>query len=221
MTVDAKVGPTAAQFVTLAGAGTSVRVLRGQTPASVTGGYGGWTQVPRPRRKALTQWDGGTPYKVTFSVLFDGIFDGSGSVEDDIAKLERLARSPAPGVAPPVVTVDAGIPHADTHWVIDDLQWDPNPDYNAKGDRIRHECTIVLLEHVAGSTDGKAQGRARAATRPTSTQLAATYTVRAGDTLQSIAASQLGDSSRWTEIAALNAIRDPRNLTVGQQLRLP
>lgn len=216
-----QVGPTSAQFVTLAGGGTSVRVLRGQTPASVTGGYGGWTQVPRPRRKALTQWDGAAPYEVTFSVLFDGIFDGSGSVESDIAKLERLARSPAAGVAPPVVAVDAGIPHADRSWVIEDLQWDPNPVYNAKGDRIRHECTIVLLEHVGGGVGSKAQDRARAATRAPSTTPGATYTVRAGDTLQSIAAAQLGDASRWAELADINLIRDPRNIAAGQLLRLP
>lgn len=216
----AKVGPIPAQYVTLVGGGTSVRVLRGHTPASVTGGYGGWTQVPRPRRKALTQWDGGAVYEVTFSVLFDGIFDGSGSVEDDIAKLEKLARSPGPGVEPPVVTVDAGIPHANLKWVIEDLQWEPNPEYNPKGDRIRHECTIVLLEHVAGSVGAKAQQRALRQVNSTSTT-GSTYTVRPGDTLQSIAASQLGDSSRWTEIADLNAIRDPRNLTPGQTLRLP
>lgn len=217
----AKAGPIPAQFVTLTGGGTSVRVLRGHTPASVTGGYGGWTQVPRPRRKALTQWDGGSPYGVTFSVLFDGIFDGSGSVEDDIAKLEKLARSPAPGVEPPVVTVDAGIPHANLKWVVEDLQWDPNPEYNQKGDRIRHECTIVLLEHVAGSVGANAQQRALRSVNSTSTTTGSTYTARPSDTLPSIAAAQLGDASRWTELADLNAIRDPRNLFVGQQLRLP
>jgi LysM repeat protein len=48
-----------------------------------------------------------------------------------------------------------------------------------------------------------------------------TYTVKKGDTLSSIAAHQLGKSSRWTEIAGLNGLRDPNRINVGQVLRLP
>ncbi len=47
------------------------------------------------------------------------------------------------------------------------------------------------------------------------------YTVKAGDTLGKIAASQLGDAARYTEIAALNGISNPNLIDVGQQLRLP
>lgn len=47
------------------------------------------------------------------------------------------------------------------------------------------------------------------------------YTVRAGDTLIEIAESQLGDGSRWHEIAQLNAIKDSRELAVGKVLKLP
>ncbi|GGZ80221.1 N-acetylmuramoyl-L-alanine amidase [Streptomyces echinoruber] len=50
---------------------------------------------------------------------------------------------------------------------------------------------------------------------------ARTYTVRSGDTLWSIAASQLGDGNRWREIAALNHLQDPDDLSVGQTLKLP
>jgi hypothetical protein len=232
-----KIGPTPAQYVTLKGGGTSVRVLRGQTPPSVTGGYGGWTQVARPRRKALTQWDGGTPYELTFSVFFDGIFDRSGSVEGDIAKLEKLARSPAAGTSPPIITIDGAVPHSDRQWVVEDLQWDPNPIYSYKGNRVRHECTVVLLEHV-GSGVASAQQRALASVNPAGSSGdsgvdpggaapaspngggSGTYLVRAGDTLDSIAAFQLGDASLWTGLAALNGIRDPRTLATGQKLRL-
>ncbi|MER7874821.1 N-acetylmuramoyl-L-alanine amidase [Streptomyces solisilvae] len=50
---------------------------------------------------------------------------------------------------------------------------------------------------------------------------AATYTVGKGDTLWSIAASKLGDGSRWTEIAKLNGLKDPGAIAVGQKLKLP
>ncbi|WP_119580430.1 LysM peptidoglycan-binding domain-containing protein [Streptomyces europaeiscabiei] len=48
-----------------------------------------------------------------------------------------------------------------------------------------------------------------------------TYTVRAGDTLWSIAASKLSDGNRWREIATLNSLTDPDEITPGQTLKLP
>ncbi|MFM9811594.1 N-acetylmuramoyl-L-alanine amidase [Streptomyces scabiei] len=50
---------------------------------------------------------------------------------------------------------------------------------------------------------------------------AATYTVRAGDTLWSIAASKLGDGARWREIATLNQLADADAIVPGQTLKLP
>ncbi|WP_333745863.1 LysM peptidoglycan-binding domain-containing protein [Streptomyces sp. IBSBF 2950] len=50
---------------------------------------------------------------------------------------------------------------------------------------------------------------------------AATYTVRKGDTLWSIAASKLGDGNRWREIATLNSLKDADAITPGQTLKLP
>lgn len=51
--------------------------------------------------------------------------------------------------------------------------------------------------------------------------LAADYTVKAGDTLSSIAQEQLNDSARWTEIAELNSIEPPYQIAVGTRLTLP
>jgi hypothetical protein len=48
-----------------------------------------------------------------------------------------------------------------------------------------------------------------------------TYTVRAGDTLWSIAASKLGDGNRWRDIAALNSLANPDEIAPGQTLKLP
>lgn len=50
---------------------------------------------------------------------------------------------------------------------------------------------------------------------------AATYTVRDGDTLWSIATAKLGAGKRYTEIAKLNGLKDADKLTVGQKLKLP
>ena len=47
------------------------------------------------------------------------------------------------------------------------------------------------------------------------------YTVKDGDRLDSIAASQLGDASRWVEIAMLNGIDDPTTIKTGKTLTIP
>ena len=45
---------------------------------------------------------------------------------------------------------------------------------------------------------------------------ATSYTVKAGDTLQSIAAMQLGDESLWQYLASINSIASPYTVLPGQ-----
>ncbi|UCH33766.1 MAG: LysM peptidoglycan-binding domain-containing protein [Armatimonadota bacterium] len=54
--------------------------------------------------------------------------------------------------------------------------------------------------------------------RPPSTK---TYTVKDGESLWTIARSQLGDGRRAEEIAELNGIKAPYNIRVGDKLKLP
>lgn len=63
------------------------------------------------------------------------------------------------------------------------------------------------------SARGGGHGKASSPVRPS--------TAFDGDDLMSVAARELGDARRWTEIAALNGIRDPRAVKTGQVLRLP
>jgi nucleoid-associated protein YgaU len=50
---------------------------------------------------------------------------------------------------------------------------------------------------------------------------AGAYTVRAGDTLQGIAAALYGDSNLWYRIAEANGLSGGASLTEGQSLNLP
>jgi nucleoid-associated protein YgaU len=54
----------------------------------------------------------------------------------------------------------------------------------------------------------------------TTAELATRYVVKAGDTLQSIAAALYGDPNRWREIATANGLDDPRALPTGRQLEI-
>lgn len=48
-----------------------------------------------------------------------------------------------------------------------------------------------------------------------------TYVVKSGDTLGDIAARELGEFDRWTEIAKLNGNLDPKRMRTGMKLAMP
>lgn len=56
---------------------------------------------------------------------------------------------------------------------------------------------------------------------PAPKPVAASYTIKAGDTFSSIAADKLGDEKYWQQIAQANPTVDPQKLKVGQVIRLP
>lgn len=69
---------------------------------------------------------------------------------------------------------------------------------------------------------GKGQGSPTAAGNELAARSASrAYTVRPGDSLWTIAATQLGDGGRWREIQALNGNLNGSSLQVGMQLALP
>jgi nucleoid-associated protein YgaU len=72
-----------------------------------------------------------------------------------------------------------------------------------------------------GGTNGPATKTAsEKAIDPNSPKL---YTVKTGDTLMTIAKSELGSSNRWKEILDLNkrTLAAPENLQLGMQLKIP
>ncbi len=227
------------QQITLLSARPPIQVtaLRGENPPQITGGYGGWTKVSRPRKRSLTEWDGVDQVEMLVPLLFDGFPDDT--VEFDCGRLEQLSGivlTPVGGRGePPVLRVIGAVP-ADRDWVVETLEWTDPVIYHEDGFRVRQGANVTLLEYVADDrveTLGAAeQARlaalqaADAAARKAGVGGAVVnhptfYTVKQGDSLSSIAARQLGDYRRWPEIADLNNLRDPRRVKPGQVLRLP
>lgn len=209
--------------------GRELEIELGADPATPTGGAGGWAKIARPRRKSLTEWQGVEGYEMPIPVIFDR-FRENRSVEGQITRLERMAKKREGEAQPPIVRIRGPVPHTNLEWVIQDIEWGAMERRARDGQRTRQFATIVLWQYIAadlvlerkkspakdsrdrnrdrGKGDGKGQSRR-------------TYTVRRGDTLSSIAARELGSASKWSKIADLNNIRDPKNLRVGQVLRLP
>jgi hypothetical protein len=83
------------------------------------------------------------------------------------------------------------------------------------GTPVRAECAIKIRNVLSASIGDTtaAIGASSGGTRA--------YTVRQGDRLDLIAANELGDASRWSEIAMLNGIQDPVTMDNLTSLQLP
>jgi nucleoid-associated protein YgaU len=84
----------------------------------------------------------------------------------------------------------------------------------ADGTPVRAEVALKLRNVLEAAQDKDPVNSAGG-------QASRSYTVKDGDRLDGIAATELGDSSRWTEIAMENDIDDPTKLSVGQTLKIP
>ncbi len=193
----------------------------GPTNPVITDGYGGWQTQDRPLRVSLTRWQGRKP----FAMSLDGYitdFVADKSVERRIRNLEKMALV-APGSSPPrppTVRVHGDaipVPYNGIPWVIVSLDWLDTIRSTDHGDRVRQHVTISLLQMITADLLNENNILPGHNVQPKYRL----YTIHRGDTLQSIARKLLGKASRWQEIARLNNIHDPRNLTVGRKIRVP
>lgn len=207
--------------------------VRVATPATTSGGYGGWTGINRPRESALVEWNGHDPMQLTIPIMFDGLRNENtpwgASIEHDIRLLEHLTHKEDGFNSPPrIFALGEVIPYTDREWVINDIKWvgdDVREPIN--GNRVRASAEVVLFEYIEfdiinGRLSAAARRkRAKAKKNVKTKQKKGTYTVKEGDTLRKIAKKELGSAGRWHEIASKNHIRDGKALHKGQKLKMP
>jgi hypothetical protein len=194
-------------------------------PAS-SGSSGGWQIVDRPRQKGITQWYDASPMELDADLILDG---GGSSIEGDKATMFGW-QYPPKGALQPAALSAAGpidVEAKGLFWVLQNVKFDDDKVVRDNtGILLQQQLSIVLYEYLPAyssvlqdlSPAQAAQLRLTAAGTVVSRR---TYVVRTGDSLAAIAARVLGNAALWTEIATLNNIRDPRNLTVGQRIVLP
>jgi LysM repeat protein len=212
----------------------------GPDGATPTDGYGGWAVTGRPKREGLTEWGGRNPYAFDLDFTIDALEEGDGAgTERAIARLESMAGIDSYD-EPPTVMIDAGgaIPHdlnrnPGWRYVIENIGFDKSKEIRLgnTGNRVFVRGTISLRKYVRDEALGaftaaerarrKKASKKKAEAKGGKSSKAKRYTVKTGDTLSKIAYDRLGKSSRWTEIANLNGIRDPRRIHPGQVLKLP
>lgn len=192
-------------------------------------GAGGWQLIDRPRNAATTEWVDWGPFQLTISLIIDGYGNGIGaptSIEGPIALVESwetpVASSSPP--LPPILAVSGPVPHNELQWVLQNLNWKEAIRDPVTGVRYQQNLDVVLWQYLPPSITVQNSTPAKAAQAAASTTTGApqrTYTVKAGDTLMTIAASLYGTWQYWTLLANANSIRDPNTILVGQTLQVP
>lgn len=123
----------------------------GDGPAVITDGYGGWSQVTRPRNKALTQWDGVNGFTMQVPVIISGWFHNS-SVESRVRRLEQMGRAGEGEDEPPVIacTLPGDSPRDGESflWVVESIEWGNSRRRWKDGHRTYQEGTVTLWEYV-------------------------------------------------------------------------
>ncbi len=223
----------------------SLTCLLGETSPTPTKGvqaYGGWVNVKRRRRRSLLEWLGVDSLAQDISIIIDG-FATNTSVEGPIKQLELMAGRFRPGSAdkePPLIHFDSMgvVPHdyhrePQTEWAILELQWG-DAERDTAGNRIRQAVTVTVSEYIeddnlAGLTSAQRKAIAKAKRSQKKGKGAKVakqkrYVVKgSSETMETIAARELGKSSRWHEIKKLNpSLRDPTKvIPAGTIVTLP
>jgi LysM repeat protein len=213
----------------------------GKGPAVVVDGYGGVVLRPRPKRRATTGWEGRNPIAVRIPFLIDYSDEGdTAACEEKIWTLEQMAGLGDADDGPPELVVNASgaVPHDYYHrkyhrWKIEsNIEWDEDliwKDENS-GLHLRTGGAFVVRQVVkeqrldptkTAAEEVRDKGKRKKRKEGKKSSPSNRYTVKVGDTLQSIAKDKLDNADRWDEIADLNDIDDPRSLQVGKVLKLP
>lgn len=206
--------------------GESVGAWRTDAPIVSSKGYGGHPISARPKKKALTIWEGRQPFEMSVPLLLD-TSEGVSSVQHSWALLDRWATSqtiaggrdrPPPPVR--ILSSRGRLPipadiadNAD--WWIEDLAWGLEK-RRSDGELFYQEVVVTLLERVDDEL-------LASSTPVVSTKRAHNYPIRKGDTWHSIAASQLGSASKWEELWKLNGKKSDAWLAknVGKVVHIP
>jgi len=98
-----------------------------------------------------------------------------------------------------------------------------NPGVDPKRMQVGHVLTLPSAADLASSSSSasSSSGGRLAADASASREAVVAYTIGKGDTLEGIARRQLGDHRRVGELQELNPGVEPKNLRIGQKIRLP
>lgn len=184
----------------------------------------GFVTIPRPRKVALTEWEGREPLRISFTGMLDGFrFREHARIARDIRTLEKLAGHRSGNQPPHELLFDtAGVVEHDfrhaphIRWGVEAIDWG-EAIKDRRGRTLRRFVDLTLLqlnedEELAGlpAIQKKAKERSRA-----------WVDVRDGDTLRKIAARHGVMRSEMADFKRINKVRDADKVLTRDRVKLP
>ena len=191
------------------------------------GGFGAqWQEVDRPGRTPILSNSGYGLRTMSFSVQLVGTGKARNTTQEGrLEALRRLSETETP------VSVLFGSTFDTRLWRITGFSFTSNRRHPDTDEIVDADVSLSFTQvsdataSVGPASGGISSGRGIGGWSVVPMQPAnvpgRTHTVVAGDTLSAIALTYYGDATRWTDIAALNDIKDPTELEVGVTLELP
>lgn len=176
----------------------SLQCLLGNEPPRPTRGYGGWGQLERRGRRALSRYDGTeTPAIEVGLILENEVVHTADGAEGKMRRLERLAGGW--GNKAPRLQWVANLPHHDytaapgNIWVCESLEWGDLV-FTDRASLIRAEATVTFALFSDPEVPGVTTVESAFPRRE----------LRKGWDLRDFAKHYLGDAKRWKDVAELN-----------------
>jgi hypothetical protein len=168
------------------------------------GGVGGFETVERGLRRPAKWWKSTPDDTMTLDCTIDIDAIGGPSVERRLRVLRDMGQPGDDVFGPPSITLDGDVWESDKaiEWVMDDWTLGPRL-WNGDGTIRRQQVTVELSRFedvdeiraikVGATRTGKKHRRRRRTTR-----------ARGNDTLRAVALRELGDATRWKDLARWN-----------------
>lgn len=197
--------PDSGQIVLIASNGSTFKTLRGGELGR-TGGVGGWQTSQRVFRGPASWYQAPTLASLSIPCILDlGELPAGGTLDSRMKTLYKMGQPGKDGSDPPSIQLFGDVTSRERGLIwrldeIDNAEWLWKPGDHTQLRRVTFTLSLTQLEQSTGIEPLSVRS-----TRDTaSTAKTRTITVKAGDTLRSIAVRQLGQSSDYTQIQGWN-----------------
>jgi hypothetical protein len=182
-------------------------MVTGEVEMAQVSGSGGVQAIDRPRQVAAIQWYDRSPFQLTLNYIMDTSVTSLTPI-DDMEQMQtwlEAAKTSGTIIQPPYLTLTGPTPGTGRSWMLSTLT-EKSRLYTPAGGQLQVTGEAVLYEFNP-PYPYKATSPSKNATATTATKTSKTYTIKAGDTILKIAASQMGKASTANEqaIKTLNA----------------
>jgi hypothetical protein len=180
-------------------------MVMGEAEMDQVSGSGGLQAIDRPRQVAATQWFDRSPWQLTLNFVMDTTITSPTPISD-LEQMMTWLQAPATSgqiIQPPYLTITGPTPGTQFAWMLSTLK-EKSRLYTPAGDQLQVMGTAVLYEFNP-PYPYKATSPAKNQQNTTTNKTPKSYTIKAGDTIMRIAASQMGKASTANEVALRNA----------------